>query len=1111
MGSDSYYDEIFLKLSYVTDKLLFEDCAIDLYRSVYPALAAFPGGGDSGRDGLLPSAEGEQNFAIVTTQTDVKANLVKSLKSNQKKMGGKGEVILITNQALTPSKIDELKAEAKALGYTLKNIHQRKDFANRLVDNPKLAYKLLGVTGDPPALSKIPAGNLLPSAKIIGRTEQQEWLLAQNGDFVLSGQPGSGKTALLKELAEKKNAYFVKSDNLTQVANDVRQKKPGILILDDAHSKTELLKSLLNLREELSSNFSVGASCWPEIKDAVIGPLNIPGSKVSIIQPLDADQMVEVIKAAGLDGPGRLIQEIVKQAEGRPGLAVTLVHSVKKGGIKDLQTANSLLTNLRLWLGKDIALERVLASFAMGGKYGMKIEDVSRILSLRRVDIDELLTRAAGTGILRQNSSGIISIGPAALRHALIRDRFLNSFVIEPISPYLDASPNREESIREVILAKHRGALVKDQFLRELVASSEEQMTWQLYAGLGPEEATWVVKKHPERILECSLECLHYIPRETLRFLMHASIGDTRNLHSHPEKPLRRITDWVISGDPRNGWDLTRRESLFQTSIQWLKSEEDPEIGITSLCLSLTPEFETNSVAPGSGLTVIFTTGFVSLECIGFVEKAWNEAAAFLCSYLEQYPLLILNLLNKWALLTPSEVELSVTHKERMLSMAKRIIESLEECSQSNLAIRMELSGIKTGLGIPQKAEDFGLQELLYSGPPEGKWSEQWQTEKQETILKRIDDWRLKPPQDVLADLSKAELEAAAIGSHGFFGPFAMNNLAEKIADPVKWFKEALKHPWKDSDIIRRLATRIAVEDPIYWNKWAVENFDSPDFANLVVSISLASNDSSKDLLSLAYKKLTGAGYLIDSHGFVKYPESTMKELLKHEDPDVRLNAALNEWHATDEKPREEVRQLWEAAIASSKRTDYALEDVFAKKPALAFEWLVSILRDPEAHHYRFERLVAVTVRALSKEQRIDLLDQLPISFSTRDYVRSLVNDDPDVYVHVFGIRSLEDYLEAPLEREPSSNWEDLAKVAIENGVSTERIAAAILYPEEAYSGNRSDMLNSRIQKFLSLEQNQDRGIQEIGRIAKKWANEQKEKALEQEQNERIYGLDGPD
>ena len=145
------------------------------------------------------------------------------------------------------------------------------------------------------------------------------WLLEPRGDCLLVGEPGSGKTFLLRALALQGKALFLVDEDRERIANDIRRLKPQAVILDDAHVCPESIGMLDQLRREVGGDFRIIATCWPGEAETVRSRLTIGQSDTLTLDRIDADTMIEIIKSVGVHGPNELLRSITTQAAGRPG------------------------------------------------------------------------------------------------------------------------------------------------------------------------------------------------------------------------------------------------------------------------------------------------------------------------------------------------------------------------------------------------------------------------------------------------------------------------------------------------------------------------------------------------------------------------------------------------------------------------------------------------------------------------------------------------------------------------------------------------------------------------------------------------------------------------
>ena len=153
---DPYYRKILEGLDGPLDPALFEECAQALLKDVYPGLVPVHGGGDYGMDGAIADGEGPPYPLIVTTAENVGRNLEKNLESYVEGGGPRRQAVVATSTALTPTRRRNLEKKADKRGFVLVQLHERRVFADRLYRDSKWTKELLGLTGEPSALSAVP-------------------------------------------------------------------------------------------------------------------------------------------------------------------------------------------------------------------------------------------------------------------------------------------------------------------------------------------------------------------------------------------------------------------------------------------------------------------------------------------------------------------------------------------------------------------------------------------------------------------------------------------------------------------------------------------------------------------------------------------------------------------------------------------------------------------------------------------------------------------------------------------------------------------------------------------------------------------------------------------
>ncbi len=359
---------------------------------------------------------------------------------------------------------------------------------------------------EPPALAIIPnTAKLSLDLPLIGRDHDLSWLQNNDGDKVLIGQPGSGKTFLLYKFAKQGGGLFVNDFNLGRVTSECKRKKPNTIIIDDAQLNTEFIRGLINYRKRKSANFAILAICWPSHETDVLNALNIPVSSSHYLNLLTLDQLVDVVKAAtiGWRLSDAIIQEIVVQSVGRPGLTVTLTDlCLKEGGVQDIVLGDALarwVSNTLLPTTNNADTGSILAGFAVGGDAGMPMNIVAEILELSPFKVQSIISNLVG-GLIFDNIPNL-AVYPPALRHSLVRDIFFRGAVSLSIAEFINNAPSLHEVTKTLLGARRRGANISQNFLLEFLDKLNSSDLWVNFAYLGKGEANWILENKPQLLI----------------------------------------------------------------------------------------------------------------------------------------------------------------------------------------------------------------------------------------------------------------------------------------------------------------------------------------------------------------------------------------------------------------------------------------------------------------------------------------------------------------------------------------------------------------------------------------------------------------------------------
>jgi len=1111
---DDFYQHIISALQGPLDADLFEHCACDLLRSAYPTLAPIKGGSDSGMDGAIADGLGEPFPMVCTTDVDVLRNLTRSLKSYVAHGGQRRKAVLATSRPLTPLRKRNLSRRASELGFQLINIHDQTAMADLLYHSPEWCRDLLGITGNPPALSVVPLTvRPLLDQPLVGRKADLEWLRSGTGDKLLLGQPGSGKTFLLYKLAREGRGLFVVDRDRGTIAAAIRAQQPCTLIIDDAHTNTELLMTLLQMRAELGIEFSILASSWPGERATIADLLGLSSSSIHELEPLDRDQIVEVIHGAGIGGPDRLIGEIVDQSDGRPGLAVTLAHLCLQGGVRDVALGDALSGSLLRFLTSVVGSRAkfILAAFALGGDAGMSCAAVASETRMNLVNLTDLTSKLAAGGVILQTRTGCLAVRPRALRHALVRDVFFGEASSMPIDGLLARAEDESSMVLELIAARGRGAAVQDSLLVPRLESLDWSKTWEAYAALGRREVLSVLRTHPELVIAVAHPALHYAPELAIPLLLSRAVGDDRQLHAWPEHPLRLIQDWVKEGYPGTDEATRRRQLVGKAAEDWLIQGKDSGVGFAALRAALTPHFERQSLDPGKGTKVTISFGGLAESDIAAIQGLWPAATHLVETLAIIDWKAVREIAEDWAY--PGRINANLSNEVRLA------MKSFAACMLRDIVrIGSEHPGILHWADAVAQRIDCDIQvcldpvfETLY--PQENLDDFRHAAEEQASIVLELAcSWADQEPSEIAKAISRAEREAGLADVRWpRWTPLLCSKIAKATRTPTLWV-HALMQEGLSPDLIEPfLLASSELREP-EWPTLARECLASAYSRPAALSVLLTAADTPPEVLDGAL------GYLHEYAQLVKVlclraqvPPATLTRLLQHEEAIVAEMAALGMWHARDRIPVEEsLRADWRKAVIKVVEEDYWLTQVFQEDPTLARDWLEARLSEGFKHSYRHDSGLKAAVSALGPEERSQLLFRLPDDYGLEAVVQLLVGDDLDLYAQLLRRGDLEHYHLTPLGGHPDDKWIAKAKLAIGAGYDADLVAhAAVWASPEGFSfwGSEAAVWSEWIERFEPLRKHDDGDIRAVGEAGKRQSTANRNRALAEERHEAIYGL----
>jgi hypothetical protein len=1125
--SDPFYRRMLAGLDGRLDPDVFQACVNDLLRDTFPGLVPISGGGDAGMDGAIADGRGEAFSLVCTTAKNVIGNLSTNLDSYLKSGGGRRRVVLATSQALTPPRRRNLEARAREKGFILVQVVERRGVADRLYRSPRWCRELLGLAGTPPALSVVPRTRRpLLEIALIGREGDLEWMRTTTGDRLISGHPGSGKTYLLHQLVREGWGLFLVSEDLTEIADALREQRPARVIVDDAHRDPDLLERLRHLREENGESFEIIATSWEGERERVaeaLGPL--PAARTHRLELLTRAQILEVIQQVGILGPEGVLRELVDQASNKPGLAVTLTLLSLRGDWPDVVAGHalrrSLLTVFEDLVGREST--DLLGALGLGGDRGMPVEAVGGYLGLGRQKSRELVAGLAAGGVLSEVRQGVMAVWPRALRSALLRQVFFESPHVLDYKQLLETAPNPDSAALAVVEAAGRGANVPEHALRELVARSRSSKVWQAYSLMGEDQALWAIDHYPGDLVYLAREALLCAPQATIPRLLQRAVGATGPLHSQPNHPIRLLKDWLeeLSVAPEEA--IRRRRLVARQANAFLKNGGDRSVGIQALLLSLSPKREGLTSHPVED-SVTMLCGLLPLEQLRQIEAIWAEARDAIDGIDTTTWRHLTDAL--WGWIYPSYAagrEVSREFQEIMHSFAAQVLNDLMPLADGSPGLTAGLKRLAKPIGIELPLKSDPVFELLYPEDYEDAQDmRRREVQENAAVIDLAKRWASeRRPEEVALELAQYQREAQRI-RHRNWPPRPQSlcrQLAEEVDQPALWLTAFLGQELR-SDLVQPFLERTTRSRPLGWDKALQGYLHHESQAWSALQLVLKLQEPPVQLLEAALAKIAAFPQLAEDLCLRKeIPLPTLEALLAHQDPHVALAAAIGEWNAEPQRQvTMEIRDTWRHAILRSAQVNDQLVttgsggfgqwlgDILSTDGNLAFEWL-NLFLDRDSGSTEIRGPVAKAVDALCEAHRLAIIESMGPGPLAYRLLPRLVCRKVAVYTGLLAFERLKDFHLRPLEGLPDEEWAGLARLALDAGFDPYEIARASLVGIHSYTGYGREYWVEWDRAFAELEVHSDEELRKIGHYGRQQAKENLRQAAAERRQHELHGI----
>jgi hypothetical protein len=1087
-------------------------------------------------DGAVADGQGEPYPLVCTVSDDVIGNLTRSLESYLAHEGSRRRLVLATSVALTTRRRRNLHQRAEEMGFSLTQVYDQEAIADRLYNCERWCRELLSITWRPQALSPVPPpGRTYLEIDLIGRDKDIEWLENTTDDRLIAGQPGSGKTFLLHHLTRKGWGVFLHSDDPAAIRNALCEQRPRVVILDDAHEDAGRLLTLRDLRQQIDQDFDIVATCWKGERDSVAEALgSLPASQIRLLELLTRDQIVDVFRQAGVRPRNESLRELVDQAANKPGLAVTLATLWLRGSrldvLKGEALTRSLMADFKNLVDSDSS--DFLAVLGVGGERGMPLEVAGEYLGFGLRKARQLAIDLVTGGVLFEREAHVLEVRPVALRSTLIRQTFFEGPAKLDYRPLLEKAPSFESAVAAIITAA-LGAEDPPQELRDLVRStalpepwqrrSEACRVWQLYTGLGEDEASWVLDNYPGDVVDIASRALWHAPRATIPRLLERAASDVATdepVLTFRDQPLDLLRNWMLdvsAEEARPGTLVNRRRLAVQAAKRSVEGGGSRDVAVQVLFMAISPRLAGTSRDPGMGRTITMRQGLLPPDQLRELETLWEEGRGVISEIDSRVWDGLQSISWDWShpeSVTPGR-PLDPAARDALSATARRVLEDLAPLAEGSPGLSAGLNHLARRAGIELDLPSDPVFELLY--PPNHPRG----AEPDPATMDAVDDlagrWSAeRQPEEAAEALVRYEDEAGRIGQHWpRLTPELCRLLAERVSDPERWAETFLDHRLS-ADLLRPLLEKMVAARRPRWDRILARCLQIDEQSWGAGRMVLQLSEPPVDLLKLALTKASDFPQLIETLCLRReVPLATLEALLDHPDPRVALAAAVGEWNADPEgRVTDPIRAQWREVILRSAQLGsedlagpvdlgYWLGHILGSDSTLARDWLeVLIDRDVDLT-FLTRGPVFEALNALTEADRLQILGKLqPGKFADWELPR-LVNRNAAVYRRLLEIDRLKGCQLRPLGGEPDGNWPELAKLALEAGHDPLAIARAAFDPTHVFSEYSPSAWD---RSFAKLEDDLDPNLREVARHGRKLAQRDIQRSAAEQRELELEG-----
>ncbi len=1116
---DPLYEAIQKALNEPINAALFERCAVDLLREYYSNLRPVPPNKDAGQDGLGEMPDGTRFFLAATTAKDYRRNLLQSAQSHVGAGGDRRAVVLATTREVSGQRRESLRRDLQdQTGLRLIDVHDQGDFAQLLYDHPKWRKDLLNVRGVAGALSRFPATSRpTPTIPLTGRDDELEALRATEGDLLILGKAGIGKTFLLHELLKEGWGLFDAGRSLPELEDAILEMKPARVIIDDAHFVAHRITELCRLRKEMDGDFAIIATSWPGQKDRVAGAFPDEPPTFSL-EELDRDQILKIIQAVGIAGPEELQWQLIFQAHGRPGLAVTLSRACVSGNVVDVLTGETLLKDVLGWYERALSEKTrdVLGFLALAGASGATVEQAGSFLGTDLPEVNGLVRGLASGGAIDEATPlhpERLVVQPEALRYPLVRDMFFGGPGSPDVKGAVATLPNASAASFPLIAAALAGAGVDLEWLAEIGEWSDERFASH-FAVLGPSELRIALKRAPAHLTAIAKEAYRRgVAREhALWTLMEFANPDPRAELWGSETPLNSIKLLLH----RHEGSIEDRRLAIRLADRWLQEGRDANVVLTVLSHVMQPEKSGTSYKPGSADVMTLSAAVLPKPEAEDRAGMWDSVLDLIEREHPSSFGTVFAMVQPWVF--PGTLAMgrgpSPDVAGTMHAAAKRVVRCLITTYANNWVAMHRLRPLANECGL-----EVSVPEPFATMFPVEPWTgsgdyKAWEQDVIRAARNLAEDLSEQPIGVVAKLIATADSDARQAGiTYPRLTPKLVEHLASASGDPHALLL-ALEECGAAADLLTEVLNCLADRQLPDLESAIVRLLGQRSTVPAAVAVALT-RPVSRQVKEQALAQLNPRSFDFDGaiiRNELDHP--TLELLLAAPDEEVAWRVAIALWgwrhrEAIDGLP-EELLQRSRDLVVKHPADDQLYHSLFEQHPDVLVDSIRAWwerLRTGSLEFWPIE--VEDLIAGLSIETRLDLIADIPADLlSDHRLVTQLVSHDLEVAKALFDREDLEHLHGAALSGDPDAAWMESALLALDKGWSPERVAFETSM-DVAFSGEASANWQNRVDAFESLRvsgPNQEPDRERIVAAGIALYEQKRDEDLQRERRERVFG-----